>query len=262
MAMPVPFSGSASSWARTGTSTPNSGVVTVGAEQRLVALVVGVGDEGDARRDQLGPGGLDLVTAVGLVEPEAVVGAGHLAVLELGLGDRRAEVDVPQRGRLDPVHLAAGQVAEKGELRHAGDVGADGAVEVRPVDRQADGGPKPPVLLLQLDGEGRAQLDEVGAGDGDRLLRRRVGGPEVGVVGERRVADDAVVELRAALDVEAVVVPAHRVEDLLAPHALVAGDGVGVGVGAHVADVQAAADGGRRRVDRVDLGRVLVRSKR
>ena len=29
IAMPEPFSGSASSWARTGTSTPNSGVVTV-----------------------------------------------------------------------------------------------------------------------------------------------------------------------------------------------------------------------------------------
>ncbi len=29
MAMPVPLSGSASSWARTGTSTPNTGVVTV-----------------------------------------------------------------------------------------------------------------------------------------------------------------------------------------------------------------------------------------
>ena len=31
-----------------------------GAEQRLVALVVGVGDEGDARGEQLGAGGLDV----------------------------------------------------------------------------------------------------------------------------------------------------------------------------------------------------------
>ena len=60
----------------------------VGAEQWPVARVVGVGDEGDARGHELGPGGLDLdVAAVGLVEAEAVVGAGDLPVLELGLGD-------------------------------------------------------------------------------------------------------------------------------------------------------------------------------
>ena len=59
MAMPEPFSGSASSWATTGTSTPNSGVVARCAEQRLVAVVVGMGDEGDAGGQQLGAGGLD-----------------------------------------------------------------------------------------------------------------------------------------------------------------------------------------------------------
>ena len=36
---------------RTGTRTPNSGVRDLGAEQRLVALVVGMGDERDARGD-------------------------------------------------------------------------------------------------------------------------------------------------------------------------------------------------------------------
>ena len=45
-----------------------------GAEQRLVALVVGMGDERDARREQLGPGGVDLDGAV-------AVGAGGTAIL-------------------------------------------------------------------------------------------------------------------------------------------------------------------------------------
>jgi hypothetical protein len=41
-------------------------VVTVGAEQRLVPLVVGVGDQRDAGDEQLGPGGRDDdVAAVG-----------------------------------------------------------------------------------------------------------------------------------------------------------------------------------------------------
>ena len=64
---------------------------------------------------------------------------------------------------------------------------------------------------------------------------------EAGVVRRRRVAAHAEVVLDAALGRQAVVVPAHRVEDLLAAHALEAGDDVGVGVAEHVADVQRPA---------------------
>src|SRR5690606_4086094 len=67
------------------------------------------------------------------------------------------------------------------------------------------------------------------------------------------VAPHAVVVLHATLGRQAVVVPAHRVEDLLAAHALVARDDVGVRVGEHVPDVQRSGDGGRRGVDREDL---------
>ena len=99
-----------------------------------------------------------------------------------------------------------------------------------------------------------AQLDEVRPADRDlllgvRLLRRR----EVGVVRQRGVAADAVVVLHPALGRQAVVVPAHRVEDRLAAHPLVARDQVGVRVGEHVADVQAAAHRRRGSVDRVDV---------
>src|SRR5690606_20791655 len=52
---------------------------------------------------------------------------------------------------------------------------------------------------------------------------------------------------------QAVVVPAHRVEHLAAAHPLEARGDVGVGVGEHVPDVQRAADGRRRGVDREDV---------
>ena len=79
---------------------------------------------------------------------------------------------------------------------------------------------------------------------------------EAGHVGEGRVAAHAVVVLHATLGGQAVVVPAHRVEEVLAAHALVARGEVHVGVAEDVADVQAARRGGRRSVDAED--RVLA----
>ena len=163
IAMPDPFSGSASGCASTGTSTPNSGVVTVWPNRVLEALVVGVRHQRDARRDQLGAGGLDddVGVAVGAVEADRVVRAGQLAVLELGLRDRGAEVDVPQRRRLGLVRLAAGEVAEERPLRRPLRVVADRRVGQRPVDRQPGGPPQLLERLLVLGGEPLAQLDEV-----------------------------------------------------------------------------------------------------
>ena len=95
---PAPLSGSAAGWASTGISTPNSGERDRRAEQRLVALVVGVGDQRHAGRDQLGPGGLDVAPGrPARVERHPVVGAGVVAGLQLGLGDRGLERHVPQR---------------------------------------------------------------------------------------------------------------------------------------------------------------------
>ena len=99
-----------------------------------------------------------------------------------------------------------------------------------------------------------AQLDEVGPRDRDlavvlrdvAAVRRR----EVGVERLRRVAAHAVVVLHAALGGQAVVVPADRVEDRLAGHPLVAGEGVGLGVAEDGAHVDRAGHGRRRRVDR------------
>ena len=83
-----------------------------GAEQRLVALVVRVGHQGDAGGEQLGTGGGDVdVVTVGTVECQRVVGAGSFPVLQLGLCHGGAVCDVPERRRLDLVCLATGQVA-------------------------------------------------------------------------------------------------------------------------------------------------------
>ena len=78
------------------------------------------------------------------------------------------------------------------------------------------------------------------------------GGSKLGVVGERGVTAHPVVVLDPALGGHPVVVPAHGVEDVLAPHPPVASDDVALGVAKDVADVQLTRDGGRRGVDAKD----------
>ena len=241
-----------------------------GAEERLESFVVGVGDECHAGRQEFGAGGVDLDrgrftrTAVGAAEGDLVVGAGPAPVDHFGLGDCRAEVDVPQRRCLLRVRLATRHVAQEGLLADPTRPFVDRRVFQVPVDREPEAAEQ--VLeqfLVDLD-EFVAEFEEVGARDRDHLVVFR------GVAAERwlealdvrlaRIASDAVVGLHPAFRRQAVVVPAHRVEHRLAGHALVARDGVGVGVAEHVADVQRPADGRRRRVDGEHLitGRRLV----
>ena len=177
IAMPLPFSGSASGCARTGTRTPNSGVIDLVAEQRLIALIVRMRDERDAGRNQLGTRRFDLdaprrgrSTAPREREPDAVVRAGELAILELRLRHGGLEVDVPQRRRLDLVRQAAAQQTQERHLRHALRAPADRRVGHRPVDRQAEVLPELLERLLVLDRQAVAQLDEVRPRDRDRLL--------------------------------------------------------------------------------------------
>ena len=224
-----------------------------GAEARPEARVVGMRDQRDARGDQLRSRGVDL----DVVESHTVVRALQLAVLELGLGDGGLEVDVPERGRLRPVGLASCQVAEERTLGHAAGVVADRRVVLSPVDREPEVAPDLLERLLVLLHQPLAQLDEVGPRGRDRLLGRLAGRLERRVVCEGRVAADAEVVLDAPLGGEAVVVPAHRVEDLVPAHAAVAGDRVGLHVPEHRPHVQRPAHRRRRRVDRVDLGPAL-----
>ena len=226
------------------------------AEQRLVALVVRVGDQRDAGGDQLGSSGLDVdrIGSVGGVEGDAVVVAGVVPGLQLSLGHRGLEGHVPHRRRLGPIRLAAGQVAQEPELRHLQRLVADGGVEQAPVHTQPDAAPE--VLERDLVDLGQlvAELDEVGPADRHLSFRIRVvRRSEVGFVRQRGIAPHAVVVLHPAFGGQAVVVPADRVEDVLAAHPLVARDEVGVGVGEHVPHVQRARHRGRRGVDAVDL---------
>ena len=121
----------------------------------------------------------------------------------------------------------------------------DRLVGAGPVDRQPEATEQPLEGLFVLDRELDAQFDEVGSADGDRRtladgfrVAGIVGGGEVGVVGQRRVAADTEVVLNTTFGGQAVVVPSHRVEDLAAGHALIPGDRVGVGVAEDVADVE------------------------
>ena len=177
-----------------------------------------------------------------MVESDPVVRAGPFPVLEFGLGDGRAEGDVPQRGRFGLVRLAARQVAQERALGHGAGALVDGLIRVVPVDRQAQ--PPPEVLerLLVLLGEALAQL-EIAPGDGRLVLAAGLD-LKIRVVVQRRFAAHAEVVLDAAFGRQAVVVPAHRVEDLEPAHALVARDAVGVGVAEDVTDVQRSADRG------------------
>ena len=147
------------------------------SEQRLIAHIVGMRHERHARRQELGPGRVDLdVVAcpeqgrgacpepsrgVCLREAQAMVGPGHLAVLEFGLGDGRLEVHVPQRGRFHLVGLAAAKQPQERKLRHALRRRRDGGVGHRPVDREPEVLPQVLEDLLVLDRERDAQLDEV-----------------------------------------------------------------------------------------------------
>ena len=222
------------------------------ADEVGVALVVGVAHQGDARREELRPGRLDEdgVAAAGGPEPIAVIGAWLLPVLELGLGHGGLERDVPQRGRLGGVGLPPGQVAEERPLARTLGDGADRRVGERPVDAQADAAPQILEHLFVLGGEANAQLDEARARARDRALRVGLdGGLEGRIVGEGRVATNAVEVLHPALGGQAVVVPSHRVEDLGTGHAPEAGQAVGLHVAEHRSHVQRAAHRGGRGVD-------------
>lgn len=227
------------------------------AEVGLVALVVGVRHQRGAGGQEFGTGGLDedLFPVLG-EEGVTVIGARDFPVLELGLGHSRAEGDIPQRRGFCHVGVTGGEVREEGTLGYGAGGVVDGPVGQVPVNGQAKGLEKVLEDFLVLDGEFLAQFDEVLAGNDVEiaLVLGRLGRwPVIGVVGDGGIATHTVVVLDAALRRQAVVIPAHGVEDVLARHAHVAGLDVRLGEGEHVSHVQRAGCGGRGSVDRVDL---------
>ena len=214
-------------------------------------------DEGHTGRDQHRTRGVDHHGArtVDALEGHLVIRTRSLAIFEFGLGHGGLEVDVPQRGRFLGVGLAPSEVPQERLLAHAPTALVDRGVQVRPIDRQTETPEEIFEDLLVLVREFLAQLDEVRTRNGDRLVvLGRVateGRLEPGLIRDARVAANAEEVLDATLGGQTVVVPAHRIEDRLAAHAVEAGEGVGVRVGEHVAHVERATHRGRRGVDRV-----------
>ena len=222
----------------------------------LVPLVVRVRDQRHRAGDQLGPRRLDVHRRpVGPVVGDAVVVAGVVAGLQLGLRHRRLERHVPQGRRVGEVRLAAREVAQERHLADLLGLRARWSCSARPsrptaracarAPRRASRPPRPAARRARRSWAGRPAPGASG--------RASRAGVKSGSYGQRRVAAHAEVVLHPALGRQAVVVPAHRVEDRLAAHPLEARDQVGVGVGVDVPDVQRPGHRRRRGVDRVDL---------
>ena len=151
------------------------------------------------------------------------------------------EGDVPQSGGVRQVRLATGVVTEEGQLGDPLRLWRDRRVELVPVHRQADSPPQVLESFFIDGGQLDAQLDEVATANWYLTLGvgfARWG--EVGVVRQRGITAYAVVVLHATLSRKTVVVPTHRVKNLLATHPLIAGNSVGVGVGEDVTGMQVA----------------------
>ncbi|CAI8365934.1 MAG: Uncharacterised protein [Cellulomonadaceae bacterium TMED98] len=127
----------------------------------------------------------------------------------------------------------------------------------RPVHAEAQRAPEVFELFFVFDGEGFTELNKVPPTNRHGLvvfgafspLKR---GSEGAVVGEGGVASHPVVVLHPALGRQPVIVPPHGVEDFLAPHALVSGLQVHMGVAEDVANMQTAGGSGWRSVDGED----------
>ena len=232
-----------------------------GTKEWFVTLIVGVGNERNACAKKFRARGLDVnrFAVISAHKRQAVICAGHFAIFKFSLSNCTTEVDIPQHWSFCLVGLVACKVAKERALGNATTPIIDGRVSERPVNRKSERAEELFKCLFIFSGERVAQLDEVAAADLRRkflliflwTIRHRCRRCEVGVVRQRGIALHAVVVLHPAFGGQAVVVPSHWIEDRFATHALVAGDGVGVGVTEDVADMERAAHGRGRSIDRV-----------
>ena len=184
---------------------PNNGVVTSGIEERLITRIVGVRHDrhaGGSARDgscRFRRNRLPRANSRGLVERTGSCGVrpGHLAIFELRLGDRRAEVDVPQRRRLELIGAAAFQPTQECAVaRRAARVGRwlrRSSTSPPTAPDGATGARRPSSSAVR-----RAELDEVRTRDRNRLLTRLLRGAKL-AAWQRRIAAHAEIVLHAAL---------------------------------------------------------------
>ena len=162
-------------------------------------------DQRHAAGQQLGPGGRHhdfrhfrrmragaarIGTAVADRERDRKIRSPHRPVLQLGLRDRGAEGDVPQRWPLGQVSLTTGEVTQEAALGHRTGPLVDGPVLGGPVDRQPESPPGFLIRPLVQRGQLLAQGHEVAprhrylVGRGDLPAMRAGGRLELRVVGE------------------------------------------------------------------------------
>ena len=89
-----------------------------GAEQRLVALVIGMRDEGDAGRQHFRTSRLNVngLTVVCALKAHAVVSAFLFTVFEFSLCDSSLESHIPERRGFGLVGLATSEIAQERAL--------------------------------------------------------------------------------------------------------------------------------------------------
>ena len=217
-----------------GDATARQGHVRVGADQRSIAVVLGVAEEGDACREQFRSRGRDDERlSVRSCEGDVVQPGVAFDGLEVGLGQGRSHGGVPEDGVTCAVDAAGVQQADEGELCRPSAVVIDRGVPGPPIDREAEGAPE---FLVDLGG-----------------LLRLVQAQSSELASRRRALVDAVPAFDEALSRQTVVVEPNRIEDRLAAHAPVADDEVRLGVRHGVPDVEMCRGHvGRRCVDRED----------
>ena len=230
------------------------------AEQRLVALVVGVGDEGHAADEQLGPGRVDDARR----RRAAVEGdAGGRRRAARGprsrpgrrrCGSRRPTASAPRRCRPRRGRGCGG--TPPGWRGGCGRRWSCTAASSRTTGR--GGGTAPRRRPRRRPSARWHSVDEVGPRrpgprGGPSGASPRYGGAKSGSYGWRRVAAHAVVVLHPALGGEAVVVPADREEDVACRASAGSGRWRRSGCSRTRAHVERPRHGGRRRVDREHL---------
>ncbi len=175
------------------------------AEKALVAIVIGMGGHSDAGWKQLGTRRRDHKCSILAVDTEldVVKRAGLLAILDIGLGERHLEIDIPHEGRVDVVDVPFLEEIPKAQLREPPAVIVDRRVGLAPVDGEAGATPDLHEGLLVFFGDAVAEFDEVLARNLARSLLAhlciRGFEREARLVGNARIAAHVKIVLHAAL---------------------------------------------------------------
>ena len=141
---------------------------------------------------------------------------------------------------------------EKAELREMAAMVVNRGVLLLPIHRQADAPPEFHERFFVLFRQFQAEFDKIFAGKLKRVMfagfRACVFALKIFDVWDFRVAGDMEIVLHAAFGRQAVVVPAHRIENIHAQHPFVADNHVGMRVAENMPHVERTGDGRRRRI--------------